>query len=124
MAPSSARRSTWRPSRGAPRTSTTAPTSHQDPRLRPGEEHARRRRADPRWRHHRLAALHGARAGARRGRRPPRRHLIKILDFGLVKSMRGDAELTRDGAIIGSPLYMAPEQGRAEDVDHRADIYS
>ena len=49
---------------------------------------------------------------------------IKILDFGLVKSMRGDAELTRDGAIIGSPLYMAPEQGRAEDVDHRADIYS
>jgi uncharacterized RDD family membrane protein YckC/tRNA A-37 threonylcarbamoyl transferase component Bud32 len=49
---------------------------------------------------------------------------IKILDFGLVKSMRGDAELTRDGAIIGSPLYMAPEQGRAENVDHRADIYS
>jgi uncharacterized RDD family membrane protein YckC len=49
---------------------------------------------------------------------------IKILDFGLVKSMRGDAELTRNGAIIGSPLYMAPEQGRAENVDHRADIYS
>jgi uncharacterized RDD family membrane protein YckC len=41
-----------------------------------------------------------------------------------VKSMRGDAELTRNGAIIGSPLYMAPEQGRAENVDHRADIYS
>ena len=49
---------------------------------------------------------------------------IKILDFGLVKSLHGDAELTRDGAIIGSPLYMAPEQGRGEDVDHRADIYS
>jgi uncharacterized RDD family membrane protein YckC len=49
---------------------------------------------------------------------------VKILDFGLVKSMRGDAELTRDGAIVGSPLYMAPEQGRAESVDHRADIYS
>jgi serine/threonine protein kinase len=49
---------------------------------------------------------------------------IKILDFGLVKSMRGDAELTADGAIVGSPLYMAPEQGRAENVDHRADIYS
>ena len=49
---------------------------------------------------------------------------IKILDFGLVKKMGGDAELTRDGAIIGSPLYMAPEQGRAENVDHRADIYS
>jgi uncharacterized RDD family membrane protein YckC len=49
---------------------------------------------------------------------------IKILDFGLVKSLHGDAELTRNGAIIGSPLYMAPEQGRGEDVDHRADIYS
>ena len=49
---------------------------------------------------------------------------IKILDFGLVKSLNGDAELTRNGAIIGSPLYMAPEQGRGEDVDHRADIYS
>ena len=49
---------------------------------------------------------------------------MKILDFGLVKSLNGDAELTRNGAIIGSPLYMAPEQGRGEDVDHRADIYS
>ena len=49
---------------------------------------------------------------------------IKILDFGLVKSMRGDAQLTRDGAIIGSPLYMSPEQGRGQVADHRSDIYS
>ena len=49
---------------------------------------------------------------------------IKILDFGLVKSMRGDAQLTRDGAIIGSPLYMSPEQGRGQIADHRSDIYS
>src|SRR5688500_16437919 len=49
---------------------------------------------------------------------------IKIIDFGLVKSLHGDAELTRSGAIIGSPLYIAPEQGRGEDVDHRADMYS
>jgi uncharacterized RDD family membrane protein YckC len=49
---------------------------------------------------------------------------LKILDFGLVKSMRGDAQLTRDGAIIGSPLYMSPEQGRGQVADHRSDIYS
>lgn len=49
---------------------------------------------------------------------------LKILDFGLVKSMHGDAQLTRDGAIVGSPLYMAPEQGRGQPSDHRADIYS
>ena len=49
---------------------------------------------------------------------------IKILDFGLVKSMLGDSQLTRDGAIIGSPLYMSPEQGRGGTVDLRSDIYS
>ncbi len=49
---------------------------------------------------------------------------IKLCDFGLVKSMRADVELTREGAIIGSPLYMAPEQGRGEPVDHRTDIYA
>jgi uncharacterized RDD family membrane protein YckC/tRNA A-37 threonylcarbamoyl transferase component Bud32 len=49
---------------------------------------------------------------------------IKILDFGLVKSTHGDAQLTRDGAIIGSPLYMSPEQGRGQLADHRSDIYS
>src|SRR5262249_22476122 len=43
---------------------------------------------------------------------------------GLVKSLRGDSELTRDGAIVGSPHYMAPEQGRAEAVDHKSDIYA
>jgi uncharacterized RDD family membrane protein YckC len=49
---------------------------------------------------------------------------VKIADFGLVKSLRGDTELTQQGVIVGSPLYMAPEQGRAEEVDHRSDIYS
>jgi uncharacterized RDD family membrane protein YckC/predicted Ser/Thr protein kinase len=49
---------------------------------------------------------------------------LKILDFGLVKNMHGDAQLTRDGAIVGSPLYMSPEQGRGGVADHRSDIYS
>jgi uncharacterized RDD family membrane protein YckC/predicted Ser/Thr protein kinase len=50
--------------------------------------------------------------------------VIKIADFGLVKSTSGDGELTQKGVIVGSPLYMAPEQGRAENVDHRSDVYS
>src|SRR5207245_9320706 len=49
---------------------------------------------------------------------------VKIADFGLAKSLKGDVELTREGVIVGSPLYMAPEQGRLENIDHRADIYS
>jgi uncharacterized RDD family membrane protein YckC/predicted Ser/Thr protein kinase len=49
---------------------------------------------------------------------------VKIFDFGLVKSMKGDSSLTQAGSIVGSPYYMAPEQGRSESVDHRSDMYS
>jgi hypothetical protein len=49
----------------------------------------------------------------------------KLVDFGIAKLDRSKASrLTRTGALIGSPTYMSPEQGRGDEVDHRADIWS
>lgn len=49
----------------------------------------------------------------------------KVLDFGLVKLLREDAqEITRSGLFLGSPNYMSPEQIRATNVDQRSDLYS
>jgi len=49
---------------------------------------------------------------------------VKILDFGLARTQQDDAHLTASGTIIGTPSYMAPEQGRGLAVDHRADLFS
>jgi serine/threonine protein kinase len=49
----------------------------------------------------------------------------KLLDFGIAKLKNAQAlRLTTAGAVMGSPLYMAPEQARGEDVDERADIWA
>jgi serine/threonine-protein kinase len=53
--------------------------------------------------------------------------VVKILDFGLVKSVNAphSRDLTRSLRILGTPLYMAPERLRnPADVDARADIYA
>lgn len=54
---------------------------------------------------------------------------VKVLDFGLVKSFVDGHELegraiTQQGMLMGSPPYMAPEQGEKNRADPRSDIYS
>jgi serine/threonine-protein kinase len=53
--------------------------------------------------------------------------VVKILDFGLVKPIMDDEplDLTVEGSITGSPLYMSPEQATGDSTpDPRSDIYS
>jgi serine/threonine-protein kinase len=57
--------------------------------------------------------------------------VVKLLDFGVAKfkmdqaSASDNASLTRTGSMLGSPMYMSPEQARGlKSIDHRADIWS
>lgn len=50
-----------------------------------------------------------------------------IIDFGIaliLEDGHSASDLTRTDAVLGSPLYMSPEQVRAEEADERSDIYS
>ncbi len=49
---------------------------------------------------------------------------LALIDFGLAKRMRLEQEITGNGEIFGTPYYMSPEQGHADDVDERSDVYS
>jgi eukaryotic-like serine/threonine-protein kinase len=55
------------------------------------------------------------------------RERVKILDFGIAKlhKLAGDSLKTRTGTLMGTPIYMSPEQCLGtREVDHRSDVYS
>jgi eukaryotic-like serine/threonine-protein kinase len=47
-----------------------------------------------------------------------------LIDFGLAKANEMDVSLTGSREIFGTPYYMSPEQGHAEEIDGRSDLYS
>ncbi|WP_323184795.1 serine/threonine-protein kinase [Streptomyces virginiae] len=49
---------------------------------------------------------------------------VKICDFGIAQIQDGTLGLTTTGALLGSPLYMAPEQLRGQAPTHSADLYA
>jgi eukaryotic-like serine/threonine-protein kinase len=56
---------------------------------------------------------------------------VKVVDFGISKSIRPEQDgeesprLTQTGMVLGTPLYMSPEQARGDDeLDHRIDVYA
>ncbi len=51
---------------------------------------------------------------------------VKILDFGIAKSIGPEAAThkTDTGQLLGTPLYMSPEQALGRPIDNRSDLYS
>src|SRR5262249_58870316 len=64
--------------------------------------------------------------GERGGPQLPLARRVKLTDFGLARHVVESESLnmTRTGALLGTPLYMAPEQCGGEAVDARADVYA
>jgi tRNA A-37 threonylcarbamoyl transferase component Bud32/DNA-binding NarL/FixJ family response regulator len=49
---------------------------------------------------------------------------LALIDFGLAKHEDVQFEMTMNGQIFGTPYYMSPEQGHAQPLDERSDLYS
>lgn len=50
--------------------------------------------------------------------------VLKVMDFGVARPIQGNSPQTLAGKVVGTPLYMAPEQLFGEDIDERCDLYS
>lgn len=50
--------------------------------------------------------------------------VVKITDFGLAKGISSETNMSTGGLIVGTPLYMSPEQCVGGDIDRRTDLYA
>ncbi|WP_280721366.1 serine/threonine-protein kinase [Kitasatospora sp. MAA4] len=49
---------------------------------------------------------------------------VRVVDFGIARAADHDTQLTRTGAVIGSPAFMSPEQVRGEEPGPASDVFS
>jgi serine/threonine protein kinase len=49
---------------------------------------------------------------------------VKIMDFGIAKSLQTESSLTQTGITLGTSAYLAPEQIRGEPLDQRTDVFA
>jgi len=49
---------------------------------------------------------------------------VYVLDFGIARAMEKSSAMTRTGTIVGTPMFMSPEQIQGRAVDARTDVYS
>src|SRR5262245_43591767 len=49
---------------------------------------------------------------------------VKVMDFGIAKSLQTESNLTQTGITLGTSAYLAPEQIRGEGIDRRTDVFA